>query len=573
MGFLRWAMLLLILAGGLVSCKQVPTSILLRVEAEAALPSPDELRLAIFDEAGVAVPERRLPACEDPSCPPPSLPNEVVLYPPVESGRLRLLVRAMQGGVVSGEGTNQVEIRVGEQVQVTVVVKQGRLPDGDGDGVPDDIDNCPAWPNPDQGPCPSPDGGVDTGVDLPVDGPRDTGGDILRMDAPVDGPTTDVGCTCPLGCKTGTLDCRVLVPSGGYTASSYAKLPPVQTAATVDTTSCSLVAGGGSLQGSIQTGSSGGSACVLAVEAFTVTTAGTVTVTGDHPLVILANTSVTIDGLLDAGAKGTVPGPGGEEGGQAPTGGPGAAGDGPGGGKVCQCPQLDGDDCGGGGGGFGQAGATGGSEGGVCSSVSTGGQAYGSSTLVPLVGGSGGASAGQATLTDGVAAGGAGGGAVQISCGGTIQVQGAISAGGGGGQGLAAATPGEGGGGGGSGGGVLLEGASIVGSGLVAVNGGGGAASGATGCGGPGGAGEDGAANLLAAKGGVPAGSPCVAGGAGGSAAGPAQAGSDGTATAQSGGGGGGGGMGRIRLRWYNHAHTSPLKVSGQVSFSEVDAQ
>jgi hypothetical protein len=155
---------LLVLAG----CKETPTSILLTIRAEPEVPALDELRLTVFSDAGVEVKNSRLPESGA-----PSLPDDVALFPGESSGDLRVLVRGLAGGSEVAEGTNIVELQRGVQVRAVVVLRGDRYPDDDGDGVPNLIDNCPGWYNPDQGPCQAEDGGVDGAADGATDLARD----------------------------------------------------------------------------------------------------------------------------------------------------------------------------------------------------------------------------------------------------------------------------------------------------------------------------------------------------------------------------------------------------------------
>jgi hypothetical protein len=148
----------------------VPTSVLLTIRAESGV-APRSLNLWLYeDTTGRVIDGRRLPETGE-----VELPSTLVLYPPAKRG-LRILVRGVDAtGAVEGEGVTEVVPVAGTQVQVTVVLASGRLPDSDGDGVPDAIDNCIDRPNPAQGPCGAdasiPEAGADGGVDLRVDGP------------------------------------------------------------------------------------------------------------------------------------------------------------------------------------------------------------------------------------------------------------------------------------------------------------------------------------------------------------------------------------------------------------------
>lgn len=165
------------------------------------------------------------------------------------------------------------------------------------------------------------------------------------------------------------------------------------------------------------------------------------------PVVWLAQGNVTISGTVDLNGKPGMAdilrangGPGGFAGGLRQTGSPEAsAGEGPGGGQT--------GDCFGAGGGYGEVGLGG----------NAGGIAYGSPTLLPLIGGSGGGGYG----CGGGKGGGGGGGAILIASSGIIRLEtgGVISAEGGEAQ--------SGSGGDGSGGGVRLIADEVSGGGVI----------------------------------------------------------------------------------------------------------
>ena len=134
-----------------------------------------------------------------------------------------------------------------------------------------------------------------------------------------------------------------------------------------------------------------------------IPTGATVTVTGSRPLVVIASGAIDVGGLLDAGAHGVAPGPGGDAAGA----GLGHGGDGAHAGTY--------NDGGGGGATYGQAGGAGGGGGcpatGTCAAVGgSPGTGYGDATIAVLYGGSGGGSpALKAGCTQGAAGGGGGG--------------------------------------------------------------------------------------------------------------------------------------------------------------------
>lgn len=211
------------------------------------------------------------------------------------------------------------------------------------------------------------------------------------------------------------------------------------------------------------------------------------------PITILATGDVTIAGIIDVSGDDALRqrngfgGPGGFNGGIGGLGlgdGNGVRGEGPGGGESGKSSASGTDGGGGGGGGY----ATKGSDG--ISNNSTrfgkGGEAYGSKTLLPLIGGSGGGGGGAFLgQSPGGGGGGGGGGAILIASSGTIsfikttgnpESRGTIRAKGGpGGIGQNNTGGGTGNaGGGGAGGGIRLMANTIKGEGVLDAKGGGG---------------------------------------------------------------------------------------------------
>jgi hypothetical protein len=220
------------------------------------------------------------------------------------------------------------------------------------------------------------------------------------------------------------------------------------------------------------------------------------------PIVILSSSDVTIAGTLDisgdigrptgaagdgvTGDDGTpgTGGPGGYDGGRgglpgavgsgAPTRGGDGLGAGAGGGALSTAIVGNGNQiCGGGGGGFSTAGTNSSCRvvAGSGNDIGVGGASYGSSALLPLIGGSGGGggSGGPSFIGSG---GGGGGGAILIAASGTVSVTGTLRADGGTG-GHAAGSGRGGGGGGGSGGAIRIIATTIAGNGTISAAGGG----------------------------------------------------------------------------------------------------
>ena len=278
---------------------------------------------------------------------------------------------------------------------------------------------------------------------------------------------------------------------------------------------------------------------------------------GTRAAALTCRTRCEIGGVLQAGAHGRTPGPGGGLGGASEQDGSGIAyGEGGGDGNSR-------DDAGGGGGGLGGSGGSGGYGG--STQGGAGGQAAGNAEGTPLVGGSGGGGGGD---NDG-GSGGGGGGALQIVAGESLWVgpQGIITAGGGGGGGggVSGCSDNGAGGGGGSGGMILLEAPIVVlevGA-VVAANGGGGG-SGSRRDGGN----RDWCQDGMSGEDGKPSADPALGGGGGDDGGQGGKGGAGSTLNGDTGGsgmngGGGGGGVGRIRINTHNDAG---LQVNGLLS-------
>lgn len=216
--------------------------------------------------------------------------------------------------------------------------------------------------------------------------------------------------------------------------------------------------------------------------------------TANTPVIILATGNVTIAGAIDVSGSASTPagaagdgnlgddgvpgrgGPGGQDGGRGGPSGAGAAtrggnGLGPGGGSAGLLTGGNDVGCGGtlstggGGGGFGAGGGNAGAFANGNPTYSRGGAAYGTSQLLPLIGGSGGGGGGGNSGFGG-SGGGGGGGALLIASSGTINITGSIVARGGASGAVSGASSG-GTGGGGSGGAIRLLGTTISGNGTL----------------------------------------------------------------------------------------------------------
>jgi hypothetical protein len=288
---------------------------------------------------------------------------------------------------------------------------------------------------------------------------------------------------------------------------------------------------------------------VLRVENLKVNAGKTLSVTGLHPIAIIASGDVIVDGAIDVGGHASAPGPG---------GGSAGLGAGAGGGAKHDDGTGSGfDDSGAGGGGFGTAGAAGGKIGSFAGGLGGAAREIGNQLV-------GGGSGGLANLCGNPPGGG--GGALLVYSKTRLQVNaaGSIGAGGGGGAGgvMACGTGAGPGAGGGSGGALWLQARVIEGDGVLAANGGGGGGASYLGVT-NGNAGGDGKASATsAAAGGAKANSVEATAGGNGAIA-------DTAATmvpdlTRGNGGGGGGGLGRIVVRTLRLSAT--LKASPAIA-------
>jgi hypothetical protein len=199
---------------------------------------------------------------------------------------------------------------------------------------------------------------------------------------------------------------------------------------------------------------SGPEICVVRYGAIKIVHDATLVVVGTRALAFVADSAVTIEGVLDVSASGITAGPGG--------------------GTVISGGNASGA-TGGGGAGYRTPGGAGGSVTDDGGGAAGGGAATDPSIVTVLLGGS----RPRTLVTAGPIAGGGGGAATLIACRGAVSVTGTIDAGGGGGTGgghaglTVTATAGAGGG---SGGTVVLQGLTITVTGQVFANGGGGGA-------------------------------------------------------------------------------------------------
>jgi hypothetical protein len=159
----RFALALaLVLAAGCRNATEQPAagSLLLDVRLAPGAQMPDELRLSAYDDGGPVWQGARFPSSG--AIVPLSATDlgTILLQPGATSGALRIDLRGLLGGALLDEVTLTIPAASISGGTFEMALSASLPPDGDGDGVPDPIDDCPSVPDPRQTGC-SPDGGAD----------------------------------------------------------------------------------------------------------------------------------------------------------------------------------------------------------------------------------------------------------------------------------------------------------------------------------------------------------------------------------------------------------------------------
>jgi hypothetical protein len=281
---------------------------------------------------------------------------------------------------------------------------------------------------------------ADTAAPEPDGGTSGDGGARAESSTGTDGGTSPLGFSpSNLGGLLGTLDLTKLVDIDVTGTSNELSV------------SCNSLGNGGCVSATV-TQSDGSAAQVYVARSWKIEPSALLAVTDKMPVIVVATATIQVLGRLDGSASSQFP----VAGGYAPAApGPGVGGAGMNGNQTAA-------GVGAGGAGFCGLGGAGGA---AAGSSGTAGKAYGSATLIPLLGGSAGG--------PGDLAPGAGGGAIELVAGVSIDIgaMGVISVGGGGGS---SGDTTHGTSGGGSGGALLLEAPVVTIEGTLAANGGGG---------------------------------------------------------------------------------------------------
>lgn len=162
-------------AGGCKKGTEVESgAVLLELSVAGGVTTPDELQISVYADSGVLWKDQRVPASG------PLVPESatqlgtVLIQPGSERGALRIHARGLAASARVADG--MLTIPGGARGQFTLQLDGAVPADGDGDGVPDAIDDCPAVDNPSQMGCPGANDGGDAG-DGGDGGGADDGGD------------------------------------------------------------------------------------------------------------------------------------------------------------------------------------------------------------------------------------------------------------------------------------------------------------------------------------------------------------------------------------------------------------
>jgi hypothetical protein len=192
---LALALLLLAAPAGCGKSTQLEAgAVMLDLSVAAGVTTPDELRVWVYDDTGALWKDIRVPGTG--ALRPESATHlgTVLVQPGTATGALRVQVRGLAAAARVADG--MLTIPAGSRGTFALRLDADEPADGDGDGVPDSIDDCPGLSNADQGGCP---GAVDAGDDSGSDAGIDSGGDA---GTPSDGDgVNEINCNASDACN------------------------------------------------------------------------------------------------------------------------------------------------------------------------------------------------------------------------------------------------------------------------------------------------------------------------------------------------------------------------------------
>jgi hypothetical protein len=213
------------------SAKTVPEpgAVLLHVKCATGVPTPDELRVWVYDDGGRLWDGVRIPPDGPLAVTGAQDLGTILIQPGTIHGKLRVHVRGFVVGARVADGALKIDSPASGDRTYELLLEATAPVDSDGDDVPDSIDDCLGAANPAQGGCPAPSGSepgpdassVEAGV---ADGPGDAPAVPVEAGAPLDlgndrGPDTTTKSDSPV-------DLPTIISGLDAQADAVIELPP-----------------------------------------------------------------------------------------------------------------------------------------------------------------------------------------------------------------------------------------------------------------------------------------------------------------------------------------------------------
>jgi hypothetical protein len=175
------------------SAKTVPEpgAVLLHVKCATGVPTPDELRVWVYDDGGRLWAGVRIPPDGPLAVASSQDLGTILIQPGTIHGKLRVHVRGFVVGARIADGVLKIDSPASGDRTFELLLEAAAPVDSDGDNVPDSLDDCLGAANPAQGGCPAPSGSepgpdasfVEAGV---ADGPGDAPAVPVEVGVPLD---------------------------------------------------------------------------------------------------------------------------------------------------------------------------------------------------------------------------------------------------------------------------------------------------------------------------------------------------------------------------------------------------
>src|SRR6478735_248299 len=141
--------ILLVAAAGCGKSTQLESgAVMLDLSVAAGVTTPDELRISVYDDTGALWNDQRVPATGALKPESANHLGTVLIQPGGAQGALRVHARGLAASARVADG--MLSIPSGSRGTFALRLDGDVPADGDGDGVPDSIDDCPAVANAEQ---------------------------------------------------------------------------------------------------------------------------------------------------------------------------------------------------------------------------------------------------------------------------------------------------------------------------------------------------------------------------------------------------------------------------------------